>query len=944
MKIVKMSGGSQNHTIDAASPLYVHPSDGPRTVELEPKLQGSGNYRAWRRDMEISLSAKRKLGFITGGVKRDENDATKKEAWDTCNNLVISWLVHSVSESIKQSIMFMGSAQQIWKNLEARFSVTNGVRKYSLSRQIYETTQHGRSISEFYTDMRVIWEELETLFVMPPLSENDNPEVAAYLKAVETQKNEQKLFQFLSGIDDTYNQQRSHILHMTPLPSVEEACNLLQQEENQRAVFSHTKDGGAMAMAMNTRKGDLTCSNCGKAGHTKDHCWACKFCGKRGHQVDQCWHIKGFPPGVDKGKKKEGTSKEKSGLPKEDRFKGEQRGNKGGGKKFASNVKAGGEEASGSGNSSTVITAQQLEKLIKMLPTLTKTDENEGEEEMDFNLYSGMVACNLVKTAENEWIIDSGATHHMSGNQDMFCKILKVKQQHSISLPNGGTADVQGVGAVDLGNNLKLSNVLYLPSFKHNLVSVKKLSDEASCKVVFLANYCLIQDEKTGEVKAVGKEKQGLYYLQQEPVYVVAKRIMREAEQKLKQRSRKRSAAHAMTVGSELKIPDRVEGVKRLKKSTIWHLRLGHIPEERMRMIEELKDVKMEPNEICITCPQAKQTKLPFPHSQSRALKPFELIHLDIWGPYRVAARGGYKYFMTIVDDHSRMTWVNLLKHKDEAFEVIKKFIHLAETHYEGKVKHIRSDNALEFDDDQCKFLYEKHGILHQTSCINTPQQNGRVERKHRNILEMARGLRFQANLPVSFWGDCVMGAVHITNKLPTHVLQKKSPYEVLFKTKPSYDNLKVFGCLALAYNPEKHHDKFKARGVPCVFLGYPQNQKGYKLYNLITQNVFVTRHVKFYEHVFPYKLFEDSNQSQKSVVVSVSPIYDEEFTENENHPTENPETKENIDQEAVVSDQAQNEHEQIVETEQVTGPRRTSRPHFQPKWQSDYIMNMAAS
>ncbi|KAL2928449.1 hypothetical protein RDABS01_023217 [Bienertia sinuspersici] len=153
MKIVKLSGSQSNQSIDPSSPLYVHPSDGPRTVELESKLNGSSNYRTWRRDMELSLAAKRKLGFIKGGI--------------------ISWLVHSVSESIKQSIMFTNSAQQIWKNLEVRFSLTDGVRKYSLNRQVFQTTQHGRSIVEFYTDLSVIWEELEALNDTPPLSEID---------------------------------------------------------------------------------------------------------------------------------------------------------------------------------------------------------------------------------------------------------------------------------------------------------------------------------------------------------------------------------------------------------------------------------------------------------------------------------------------------------------------------------------------------------------------------------------------------------------------------------------------------------------------------------------------------------------------------------------------------------------------------------------------------
>lgn len=59
-------------------------------------------------------------------------------------------------------------------------------------------------------------------------------------------------------------------------------------------------------------------------------------------------------------------------------------------------------------------------------------------------------------------------------------------------------------------------------------------------------------------------------------------------------------------------------------------------------------------------------------------------------------------------------------------------------------------------------------GILHETSCVDRPQQNGRVERRHRNLLEMARALRFQSGLPIQYWGECVQTAVFITNRLPS--------------------------------------------------------------------------------------------------------------------------------------------------------------------------------
>ncbi|GKG40885.1 retrovirus-related pol polyprotein from transposon TNT 1-94, partial [Tanacetum coccineum] len=116
------------------------------------------------------------------------------------------------------------------------------------------------------------------------------------------------------------------------------------------------------------------------------------------------------------------------------------------------------------------------------------------------------------------------------------------------------------------------------------------------------------------------------------------------------------------------------------------------------------------------------------------------------------------------------------------------------------------------------------------------------------HIFDTARALRFHSKLPLKFWGDCVTTATYLINRLPSSVIRNVTPYEVLLKKKTTYENLKVFGCLALVSNPSRTADKFNHRGVPCVFLGYPSNQKGYKFYNLMTHSSFVSRDVVFHE------------------------------------------------------------------------------------------------
>lgn len=103
-------------------------------------------------------------------------------------------------------------------------------------------------------------------------------------------------------------------------------------------------------------------------------------------------------------------------------------------------------------------------------------------------------------------------------------------------------------------------------------------------------------------------------------------------------------------------------------------------------------------------------------------------------------------------------------------------------------VKRLRSNNAVEFEDKLCTPLFDQLGIIHKTTCVDRPQQNGRAERRHRNILEKGRALRFQCGLPLKYWGDCIPTTVHITNRLPSQVLENLSPYEVLYNTKSDYN------------------------------------------------------------------------------------------------------------------------------------------------------------
>lgn len=511
-------------------------------------------------------------------------------------------------------------------------------------------------------------------------------------------------------------------------------------------------------------------------------------------------------------------------------------------KKFAHMVQ-GDESDNGNDVISASFTKEQYSQLLNMLDK-QKASEDSGVSPTETlpsssAFFAGKMC--LFSCSYAGWIVDSGATDHICYDLSKFISYKPISHtDNTITVPDGRKVPVTHIGYVKLTTNIILRDVLYVPDFHFNLISIPKLCTDMSCYVTFTSDLCIIHEPSLKREIVLGKFKTGLYYADEEPIHSGDTTVPH---------------SHLATTVNKSCTDDSCAFASVTDDIKLWHLRLGHLPFSQIKhVIPGLPHSSMI-DTICQICPSAKQSRMPFPLSSIKSTKCFQLIHIDVWGPYKVSTHTGCNMFLTIVDDFSRYTWVHLIKHKSDSVAVLENFIQYVKNQFDLVINCIRSDNAKELCEGKALALYLKHGIQHQSSCSDTPQQNGVVERKHRHILETSRALFFQSKLPNKYWGDSVLCATYLINRMPLQVLHNISPYEKLHHTSPSLDHLRIFGCLCFVSTSKVHRTKFDPRADACAFLGYSSQQKGYKVLHLSSQKITISRDVVFHEKYFPFHI-----------------------------------------------------------------------------------------
>ena len=421
------------------------------------------------------------------------------------------------------------------------------------------------------------------------------------------------------------------------------------------------------------------------------------------------------------------------------------------------------------------------DRLLKLIKLQEKQQENEDDDndEAESLMVHEVVYLNERNMnpeiheacSDKSWYLDNGASNHMTGNRDWFCKLDELVTG-KVKFCDDSRIDIRGKGSIKFtgknGESKILANVYYIPDLKSNIISLGQAT-EAGCDVRLREDYLTLHDRDGNLLVKATRSRNRLY-----------------------------------------KVDLKVESTKclqlvALSNSTKWHTRLGHINLETIKsmvtkeLVVGIPSVPKE-KEICASCLLGKQARQAFPKAtRYRASQILELIHVDLCGPISPPTTAQRRYILVLIDDYSRFMQSFLFKEKSETFGKFKGFKTLVEQETREKIKTFRTDRGREFLSQEFQAYCEKEGINRHYTAPYTPQQNDVVERRNMTLQGMTRSIMKHMNIPNYLRGEAVRHATYLINRVGTRSLENQTPYEALKKRKPNVEHLRVFGCVSYA-------------------------------------------------------------------------------------------------------------------------------------------------
>jgi hypothetical protein len=483
--------------------------------------------------------------------------------------------------------------------------------------------------------------------------------------------------------------------------------------------------------------------------------------------------------------------------------------------------------------------------------------------------------------ASTSWVVDSGASDHMSNNRTAFRTFKRLPNPYKIRLGDGHTVLARYSGLITVTEQLTIL-ALYVPDFKFSLLSVPQF-DTCGIETRFHSGSAHLHLHAASEPFLLAPKHDSLYIVSLAPPAPT----MLAANITTRSQTRKRPPptppaddpasplclaptplasaddptsplcpAPSRSSNSSIKpLPSTsfnstLPSIKSPPSAPVcpkmWHRRFAHLHQDALQsMLGRAAIAKDEHQSKCAVCIRAKHRRRISRKPQRRATAPFQLVHSDFCGPMSVDSNGGHRYYILFIDDFSRWTFVHFLKSKDRqaccaAFREMRAFV---QTQYGYSIQRFRCDNGRgEYDNALFTSILAAGGISFEPAPPYTQHKNGVSERMIQTLNAKARAMMLDAQLPGEFWGEIINTACYLHRRSPTRSLGGHSPYEVLHTAmysrdhpttattstdfpsfQPPLHHLRRVGCTAWKVIPKEQRQdpKFGARSRPCMMLGY---------------------------------------------------------------------------------------------------------------------------
>jgi transposase InsO family protein len=461
---------------------------------------------------------------------------------------------------------------------------------------------------------------------------------------------------------------------------------------------------------------------------------------------------------------------------------------------------------------------------------------------------------------ENVWVADTGASSHTCYRRDAF--ITYEPCERYVEGFGGALVKATGIGTVKLemptanGTSIKLlHNTLHVPNSGQNLFSLTRATS-AGYRLAVNDRQLLVVN-RYGDVVAIADRVGSLYHM------------------RVTNSQRHNDSALVATSAQPRSWQD-------------WHRVLGHLHMGGVKqlvnsgMVDGMEVDRSSPIDFqCTSCITGKQRVAPFPkESKSAAQEVGDLIVADLWGPARVRGIRGAEYYSDFKDVGSRFGKVYFLTTKSPgALDSFRDFDAWFERQSGGrKIRRLRVDNGTEFVNSAFRSYLAAKGITLETTAPHSSAQNGIAERYHLTLLNRARTMLIEKNIPLFLWPEAVSYANYLLNRSPSRSLGSRTPYEAFYGKKPNISQLREFGSKCWVLQQDGQNHKLMPRSREMIFMGISEESTAWRYYNPGTRQVQTSRNIVFAESTAA----DAAEGGDHTIVVHPAPLEGENITAND--------------------------------------------------------------